>query len=107
MDLQKLSAEFDRIAQTSSEDGRARLPFPGVEGLQVFLAGVLDENSIGVEEVRNGYQAKGWSEDRSLIWSEAESMVEFLVRDATHVDDEIADAHAVELATLCLSLIHI
>ena len=81
-DLPKLSAEFERIALILSEDGIARL-------------------AIAVEEVRRGYEAKGWSEDRSLIWSEVEALVEFLVEDTVHVDGVIADTHASEFAKLC------
>ena len=96
-----MSTEFERIADTSSEDGVPRMQSPGVEGLQLFLASVVDENTIGVQEVRNGYEAKSWSEDRSLIWSEVESMVEFLGEDTTRVDEEVDDAHALEFARLC------
>ena len=67
MDLQKLSTEFERIADTSSEDGIARLPSPGVGGLQILLASVVDGNPIGVQEVRCGYETKGWPEDRSCL----------------------------------------
>ena len=98
---QKLSTEFERIAHTSSEDGIARLASPGVEGLHIFFASVVGGNLIGVQEVRGGYEAKGWSEDRSLIWSEVESMVEFIVKGTTHSDVDIPDAHTVEFAHLC------
>ena len=101
MDLQKLSIEFERIADTSSEDGIARLPSPGVEGLQILLASVVDGNPIGVQEVRSGYEAKGWPEDRSFIWSEVESLVEFLVKDTVHAEVEMDNAHAAEVARLC------
>ena len=101
LDLQKLSTEFERIAHTSSEDGIARLASPGVEGLHICFACVVGGNLIGVQEVRGGCEAKGWSEDRSLIWSEVESMVEFIVKGTTHSDVDIADAHTVEFAHLC------
>ena len=96
-----MSAECESIAPISSDDGIERLPSPGVEGLQIFLASVVEENPIAVEEVRRGYEAKGWSEDRSLIWSEVEALVEFLVEDTVHVDGVIADTHASEFAKLC------
>ena len=101
IDLQKLYTEFDRIACTSSEDGLAQLASPGVEGLQILLESVVNGNPIGVDEVRSGYEAKGWVENRSLNWSDVESMVGYLVKDSKHVDDDIADAHADELARLC------
>ena len=100
-DLPKLSAEFERIALTFEEDGIARLASPGVEGLQIFLASVVEENPIAVEEVRRGYEAKGWSEDRSLIWSEVKALVGFLVKDTVPMDGVIADTHASEFAKLC------
>ena len=75
MDIRELSAEFERIAETSSADGIARLQTPGVEGLQILLAGTVEGNTVGVEELRSVYKAKGWSENRSLAWSEVESMV--------------------------------
>ena len=96
-----MSTEFDRLAPISSEDGIARLPSSGVEGLQIFLASVVEENPIAVEEVRRGYEAKAWSEDRSLIWSEVEALVEFLVEDTVHVVGVIADTQASEFAKLC------
>ena len=99
-DLPKLSAEFERIALTFEEDGIARLASPGVEGLQIFLASVVEENPIAVEEVRRGYEAKGWSEDRSLIWSEVKALVGFLVKDTVPIDGVIADTHASEFAKL-------
>ena len=49
MDLQKLPTEFECIVHTPSEDGRARLISLGAEDLQVFLAGVSDDHTIGVE----------------------------------------------------------
>ena len=57
LDLQKLSTEHERIAHTSSEYGIARLASPGVEGLQICFASVVDGNPIGVQEVREGYEA--------------------------------------------------
>ena len=120
MDLHKLSIDFERIAHTPSEAGIARLISLGVEGLQVFLEAVSGPNTIDVEAVRNGYGAKGWSEYRWLSWLEVKSMVEFLDKDITfdkdeiaetqtfvedeiadtHVDDDVADVHAVQLASL-------
>ena len=101
MDLRRLSAEFERIAATSSEDGMARLQVPGVEGLQILFAGNVEGNTIGVEELRNVYKAKGWSENRSLAWSEVEFMVELLPKDSPHGDEDIDDGHADDLAGLC------
>ena len=75
MNLKTLSAEVERIAQTSSEDGMARLTRPGAEGLQVFFASVSDDNTISVEDNQKGYHANSWSQDRSLMWEEIESMV--------------------------------
>ena len=79
IDLQKLFTEFNRIAFASSSDGLAQLSSPGVEGLQIFLASGVDEIPVGVDEVRSGYQAKGWVENRSLTWSDVVSMVEYLM----------------------------
>ena len=101
LNLQKLSTEFERIAHTSSEDGIARLASPGVEGLHIFFASVVGGNHIGVQEVRGGYEAKGWYEDRSLIWSEVESMVEFILKGITHSDVGMPDTHTVDFAHLC------
>ena len=100
IDLQKLFTEFERIAETSSEDGLAQLVSSGVEGLQILLESVVDENPVGVEEVRSGYEAKGWVDNESLTWSDVESMVQFLEKDTKHVNDYTADAHADELARL-------
>ena len=58
LDPEKLSTEFERIADTSSEDGIARLACPGVEGLQIFFACVADANHITVEEVRVGMRPR-------------------------------------------------
>ena len=52
LDLQKLSTEHERIVHTSSGDGIARLESPGVEGLHILFASVVDGNLIGVREVR-------------------------------------------------------
>ena len=79
IDLQRLFTEFNRIAFASSADGLAQLSSPGVEGLQIFLASGVYEIPVGVDEVRSGYQAKGWVENRSLTWSDVVSMVEYLM----------------------------
>ena len=55
--MQKLSSEFQRIADFSSEDEEAQLSSPGIEGLYMFLAGVFDDNTILLEDVRSGYEA--------------------------------------------------
>ena len=93
LDPEKSSTEFERTANTYSEDGIARLACPGVEGLQIFFASVADGNPITVEEVRSGYEAKGWSAARSLSWSEVEFMVQFIAKDTTHSDADIAVKH--------------
>ena len=88
MDFEKLNAEFERIAHISEEDNIARLTSPGVEGFKIFLEIAFEGNTIEVEEIRRVYEAKGWSEDRSLIWAEVESMVEILIKDTTPSEDE-------------------
>ena len=101
MDLRRLSAEFERIAATSSEDGMARLQVPGVQGLQILFAGCVREDTIGVEELRNVYKATGWSENRLLVWSEVKSVVEMYAKNSPHSDDDIDDFHGDEFGGVC------
>ena len=97
IDLDKLFTQFQSIADTSSEESPPQLINPGVEGLQVLLESVVDDNPVGVEAVRRVYKENGWADSESLTWSDVKSLVQSLGKDTKDVNDYTADAHADEL----------
>ena len=87
-DLQKLSTEFERIAYIPEK----QLTCSGVDDFQTFLESVVGDETIEIEAIRRGYETKGWSEDRALVWSDVEYLVEFLVKESKQVDLEQVSA---------------
>ena len=83
----KEAFETQATKPSDEDDAEPRLLSPGVEGIQEFLSGILEEDNYTEDAIRGAYELQQWPEDQSLLWCDVKTLVSSLMKeDAMNVD---------------------